>query len=93
MPEDELWNILVDADKKQFMMTAGTDQTRKGVKKEGHAEDVTELGIALGHAYSILDVREVRGERLIKLRNPWGKTEWKGDWSDKSARWTKELRT
>ena len=48
----------MDVDKKQFMMTAGTDQTGKCVKKEGHAEDVTELGIALG-AYSIFDIREV----------------------------------
>lgn len=90
--EDELWKILVDSDKKQYIMTAGTDLSRKGVKKEGHAEDVTDTGIALGHAYSILDVREIRNERIIKLRNPWGKTEWKGDWSDKSDKWTKELR-
>lgn len=29
---------------------------------------------------------------LVKLRNPWGSGEWKGDWSDKSDLWTDELR-
>jgi calpain-15 len=30
--------------------------------------------------------------RLIKLRNPWGKFEWNGDYSDKSDLWTEEMK-
>jgi len=30
--------------------------------------------------------------RLCKLRNPHGRGEWKGDWSDKSDWWTDEIR-
>lgn len=30
--------------------------------------------------------------RLVRIRNPWGKREWKGDWSADSERWTKALR-
>lgn len=26
------------------------------------------------------------------MRNPWGKKEWSGDWSDKSDKWTPELK-
>ena len=33
------------------------------------------LGIVTGHAYSLLAVVDVR-ERLVKLRNPWGRKEW-----------------
>ena len=29
--------------------------------------------------------------RLVKLRNPWGRGEWKGEWSDQDERWTPEL--
>lgn len=29
---------------------------------------------------------------LIKLRNPWGKKEWIGEWSDGSPSWTKEIK-
>ncbi len=31
--------------------------------------------------------------RLLKLRNPWGKSEWDGQWSDNSEIWTEELLT
>ena len=30
-------------------------------------------------------------EKVVKLRNPWGNTEWKGDWGDNSTKWTPEL--
>jgi len=50
-------------------------------------------GIVQGHAYGILDVREVEQHRLVKLRNPWADaTEWKGDFSDKSPLWTMYLK-
>lgn len=50
-------------------------------------------GIMTGHAYGILDVFELpdknmvnprKTHRLLRVRNPWGKMEWKGKWSDKS---------
>ncbi|KAF2870062.1 hypothetical protein BDV95DRAFT_574981 [Massariosphaeria phaeospora] len=45
-------------------------------------------GIQEKHAYSIMEAREIDGERLLKLRNPWGRTEWTGKWSDGSEEWT-----
>jgi len=50
-------------------------------------------GIVEKHAYSIMEAREVNGQRLLKLRNPWGNTEWKGAWSDGSSEWTPEWMT
>ncbi|KIV90165.1 hypothetical protein, variant [Exophiala mesophila] len=47
-------------------------------------------GISEGHAYSIMDVREVDGKRLLKLRNPWGRPVKTGAWSDGSSEWTPE---
>ena len=31
-------------------------------------------------------------ERIFKLRNPWGRGEWKGDWSDNDKRWNNQLK-
>ncbi|GCB84222.1 hypothetical protein scyTo_0024972, partial [Scyliorhinus torazame] len=51
-------------------------------------------GLVKGHAYGVTDVRKVRiGEGLmsyfnkeklymVRMRNPWGSTEWNGPWSD-----------
>lgn len=43
-----------------------------------------------GHAYSVIKAIEVRGKRFLKIRNPWGQSEWTGRWSDGSKEWTKE---
>lgn len=44
-----------------------------------------------GHAYTISQkaILNVRGRevRLLRLRNPWGRIEWKGAWSDHSSDW------
>ncbi|KAH9479920.1 Calpain-9 [Psilocybe cubensis] len=44
-------------------------------------------GLYGSHAYSILRVKECRGRRFVVLRNPWGKEEWTGAWSDGSKEW------
>ncbi len=60
-------------------------------------KDIDEtLGIIGAHCYLIVSAHLVNlqsGEqiRLIKLRNPWGKYEWTGDWSDNSVKWTEEI--
>ncbi|NXO91056.1 CAN5 protein, partial [Certhia brachydactyla] len=65
------------------------------------SEAETEMGLIVGHAYSVTAIRKLRlGERLvfsfkaeklfmIRLRNPWGKKEWHGAWSDSSEEWKK----
>jgi calpain-15 len=49
------------------------------------------------HSYTVLEVQEVDNkegvkEKLLKIRNPWGKGEWQGRWSDSSDTWTPKLR-
>ncbi|KAJ3784855.1 hypothetical protein GGU10DRAFT_376341 [Lentinula aff. detonsa] len=47
-------------------------------------------GLIGNHAYSVLRAVEVKGKRFVVVRNPWGKSEWTGPWSDGSKEWTKE---
>lgn len=51
-------------------------------------------GLVDNHCYSVLDALEITSKNkkvnLIKLRNPHGLYEWKGDWSDDSPLWGPE---
>jgi hypothetical protein len=46
---------------------------------------VNEVGLRENHAYTVVGAELVGGEELLKLRNPHGKGEWNGKWSDSSA--------
>ncbi|XP_053555289.1 calpain-6 isoform X2 [Bombina bombina] len=64
-------------------------------------EAVTPMGLVKGHAYSVTEIKKVplgtttlcfgKSEKLfmIRMRNPWGKREWRGAWSDESEEWRK----
>ena len=56
--------------------------------KPGEIEAARNDGLVEGHAYSLIQVKEVGGLKLIQLRNPWGSQEWNGKWSDESAEWS-----
>ena len=90
--DPQCWNEIYNACKARHILVTGSlqgsrDHTKKSVK-----------GISNGHAYSILDSREYRKAgsdktlRLMRIRNPWGHTEWKGDYSDNSPLWTPEIK-
>ena len=53
-------------------------------------DDVDVQGLITNHAYSVLRAVECKGKRFVVIRNPWGKTEWTGPWSDGSKEWTGE---
>jgi hypothetical protein len=51
-------------------------------------------GILPNVAYGILDVVEADGIKMIRIRSPWGESEWKGPFADHDQMWNKhpELR-
>lgn len=53
-------------------------------KKYDNAEN---SGILLNHAYGVLDIRDVDGLQLIRIRNPWGNVEWTGKFADEDEAW------
>ncbi|XP_054852648.1 calpain-14-like [Eublepharis macularius] len=78
----ELWDILTRATYSRSLIGC---QTHLGKTR------VLENGLVAGHAYTMTGIRKVTckhgPEYLVRLRNPWGKVEWKGDWSDRSGKW------
>jgi len=83
LPSDEMFRRMAYYDQANFLMAAS-------IHTPGHTLEHRRLdGLVEGHAYSVLEVQEVHGTRLIRLRNPWGKTSWRGEWSSASDSWNK----
>jgi hypothetical protein len=88
LDSDGMFDVLHDYSNKGYILAAGSDSR---VLTEAVGKEV---GLVSGHAYTILGVYKPKlttasGIKLLKLRNPWGKYEWAGAWSDGSAEWKK----
>ncbi|KAF8987796.1 hypothetical protein BGZ52_002659 [Haplosporangium bisporale] len=78
---DQFWNVEMQRVNKQALMGCSIDHDDPSGERHG---------IMARHAYSVLSTATIQGERIVQVRNPWGKTEWNGDWSDQSDKWTPE---
>ncbi|KAJ8883844.1 hypothetical protein PR048_015699 [Dryococelus australis] len=89
MRQDLLLHVLLTAHHRSSMMGCAIAAAADDM------EAVTKDGLVKGHAYSVTKVKvvEFKSRRtegkavLVRLRNPWGKIEWKGPWSDQSPEW------
>lgn len=54
-------------------------------------EDVQKVGLFDQHAYLIEEVFYYKSKKFYRLRNPWGHSEWNGDWSTLSPLWTSKM--
>lgn len=76
--------IIEESDKNKFIICCSS----RGV---GQVEN--KMGITSGHAYTMIGFYNLsNGVKLLRLRNPWGKGGWKGDYSHGCKKWTKELK-
>jgi len=76
----KMFSIMEEADKKDWSVTAACNRSVSG--------------LVSGHAYTILNVyRGIKDSRgtshdLLEMRNPWGREQYRGAFSDSSSSWT-----
>lgn len=104
-PEDH-WKNLMDAENQGYIIACGSDDIKQSGDDSldatlglagNHAYSLLSVHeiVNEGGRRRELGPNEPSNpsnERIVRLRNPWGEGEWKGDWSDKSPKWTPELK-
>jgi len=90
--KEALWKLMMERDNESCLMGCNI----KGSSNGALLIDGKDSGLIQNHAYSLNDVMELadpfnNGEpiRLLRLRNPWGKSEWLGAWSSDSEEMVK----
>ena len=77
--ERDLWGKLQKWEKNHYMMSSANFQKA--------------YGLVAGHAYTTVGVHTYNGEKLVAIRNPWGREKYNGPWSDRdSSKWTAAAR-
>jgi hypothetical protein len=83
--------MLEEADSQRYVVTCSIDSNERS-----NPDIIKEYGLCDFHSYTMMSCLAVKlwekGKSyryLIRLRNPWGKREWIGPWSDNSETWSK----
>jgi len=87
MSIDELWELIKKSDISSNVM-ATTTINDPSIKDK--------VGLISLHAYTLIGCATIKVNgndiKLVKIRNPWGHTEWKGKWGDNSDAWTDDAK-
>lgn len=85
---DKFWEFMHESKENGSLM--GCSVAGGGVESKVIIDGVN-CGVLSGHAYALNDIIELKGKegkrnihRLLRIRNPWGRGEWNGKWSDES---------
>eukprot|EP00826_Nyctotherus_ovalis_P005877 TRINITY_DN1133_c0_g2_i3.p2 TRINITY_DN1133_c0_g2~~TRINITY_DN1133_c0_g2_i3.p2 ORF type:complete len:448 (-),score=145.12 TRINITY_DN1133_c0_g2_i3:1362-2600(-) len=69
-----LWEQLRDADEKGYLLSASTPGEQRW--EDSPVGEGEENALLEGHSYTISGLVEVKGYKLVKVRNQWGQFEW-----------------
>lgn len=81
------WTKLIKYRRNKYLLGAST------VSSDSADREILDSGLVFGACYTILQIFEFDGLKLLQLRNPPGDHgEWKGDWGDDSPLWTRRMK-
>jgi len=85
--KDRTWTRLVHAHKYgDCLITVATGNSMTKAEAD-------RIGLVTGHAYAVLDAKEVHGYKLLLVKNPWAHVRWKGPFCPEDTKnWTPKLR-
>ena len=79
---DNLWQLLREMDELDFIICSNSI----------NSSETDAVGLFPSQSYSLISVKEYKNIRLLKMMNPWGAYEWKGDFCEGSSMWTNRLK-
>mmetsp|Transcript_7872 Transcript_7872/g.15225 ORF Transcript_7872/g.15225 Transcript_7872/m.15225 type:complete len:1014 (-) Transcript_7872:50-3091(-) len=80
----EFWDLMLKYFRMGCLMGC-SNSSKETEADDGEAAGID--GILNNHAYGVLEVRDIENLQLIRIRNPWGKGEWKGTFADEEEEW------
>ena len=79
---DVLWLQLMEWKRRGHIFCATCSAKQwEASREDEYRQRYAQWGLVFNHCYSLLDVLEEDGVRLLKLRNPWGRFVWRGRFS------------
>ncbi|KAI7867268.1 hypothetical protein BDF14DRAFT_699957 [Spinellus fusiger] len=83
---DKVWNRILDGTKYgDVLVTIATGEMA--------IEEANTMGLVVTHAYAVIDIKVVMGQRFMQVKNPWSHQRWKGPYSHlDTTHWTSELK-
>lgn len=86
-PTASNWGKVCQDVRQEETLVGASSQHVKFDPAEAARQEKDLNGIVTGHAYTVTSVYEDGDLKLVELRNPWGRGEWKGDWGQGSNMW------
>ena len=102
---DDLWDSMLQQSGEGVLQVFGTpgknlmyvDEKLQKPDDKKMWEEYRAVELICEHSYSVLKcITTKKGEKLVKLRNPWGTTDhglWKGKWSLSDPAWTPAMKS
>ena len=75
----QFWDLLRYFDDESYLLSLTTPST-------------DDTSLPRNQSFTVVLIKDVFGNQLLNLRSPLQHFEWKGDWSEKSGKWTQKMR-